>query len=301
MEVVIDTSKVPASNLLDRFSSSTRAAMYMLGSTMAFAIMTALVKALRDFPVGQILFFRCFSALLFPLAYLVVRRQLAVLKTNRFRLHGLRAALGLSAMYCYFSSFVRLPLVEAHAFGRSKAIFIALFALVFLKEKLTRVRMLSVFLGFIGVLIMLNPGSPKLSIGVAFALGGAIFAALAMTCVSMLTRTEHPLAVVVYFMGFGSVAAFSLSYHDWLPMDWFQLLRLFATGFFGVMGQVFLVLAYRTSDASYVGPFDYLELVWASVLGFFIWQELPTLLLIIGISIVVASQVMLHRYERRKS
>lgn len=277
----------------------TLAALYMIACTFSFAIMTALVKGLKHYPTEQILFFRCFAALMFPLVYILLKRKYQVLKTNFLLLHILRCAFGISAMYCYFSGFVRLPLVEAHAFGRSKALFIALFAMLLLKEKLTKARIIAVLLGFFGILVMLNPGAPQISTGIVFVLCGAMFAALAMMCVSVLTRTEHPLTIVIYFMAFGSLLTFCFGYSHWKSMALPDLLLLCSTGFVGVLGQIFMVLAYKTADASYVGPFDYIELVWASLIGFLVWSELPTFLLVVGMVIVIGSQLYLHQQERK--
>lgn len=275
-----------------------KALIYILLSNLSFALMSITVKDLKYIPITQVTFFRCFIALLIALIFLKFKDRINELKTRNIRLHVIRAFFGFSAMLFVFKSYQIIEIAKAQAFVKTHAFFISFFGIFLLKENFSSAKIIALFLGFLGIIIMLDPGAPSLEYGVLIALVGSILGALAITTVKVLSKYEQPLVIVTYFMFFGSIASLSFYPDTWITPKSFELIKLLTTGIFGILGQIFLVTAYKYGDASFLGPYAYSELLWATLLGFFIWGEIPTSMLVLGISLIITSQIYLYRKER---
>ncbi len=277
-----------------------RGIVMMVTAVFLFTCMDAVVKWVgQTYPVGQIVFFRNLFAFL-PILYFVGRTGgVAVLRTRQLGGHALRGLVGVAAMACFFGAYTLLPLGDAVAIGMSGPIFMTALSVPLLGESVGVRRWSAVVVGCAGVLLMPRPGAGALAPGALLALSGAVFYALAMILIRKLSRTEHPTTIVFYFTVFATLAgAASLPFGQWVtPATLFDLGLLIAIGLIGGFAQFAMTHAFRLAPVAIVAPFDYLALVFAMMLGYAIWDDLPDAWILSGAAVVVASGLYILRRE----
>ena len=266
--------------------------------------MASLIKATADHvPAGQAVFFRSFFAIPVIFAWLWMRGDLrtGLTVTSRLR-HFWRGLVGTAAMGLGFAGLGLLPLPEVTAIGYAAPLLVVVFAAMFLNEEVRAFRLFAVALGMVGVTIVLAPRLTLLSgpdvettaaLGAMLVLMGAVCAALAQIYVRKMVQTEQTSAIVFYF----SLTATGLSLLT-IPFGWvmplpFEAFLLVIAGLLGGLGQIFLTSAYRFADASVVAPFDYASMLFAILIGYFIFDEVPTLQMLAGAALVIFAGVMI--------
>ncbi len=285
-----------------------RGIMFKVLSVFMFMGMASLIKAASaDVPPGQAVFFRSFFALPIILGWLAIRGELRHgWKTNNPLGHFWRGLVGTSAMGLGFTGLGLLPLPEVTAIGYAAPLLVVVFAAMFLNEDVRAFRLSAVALGMVGVLIVL---SPRLSVGASLnvsetlgavvVLMGAVLAALAQVFVRKLVATEGTAAIVFWFTITSSVMALFTLPWGWVVPGWSVAAMLIMAGLLGGIGQIFLTSSYRFADASLVAPFDYTSMILALVIGYFIFDEVPTGTMLLGAGIVIAAGVLIIWRERR--
>lgn len=251
----------------------------------------------RGVPVFEIVFFRNAFAFV-PLGLYIWRTSgVSVLKTKRPFGHLHRATVGLIGMCCSFFALQRLALTEATAFTFAAPLFMTALSAMMLREFVGWHRWGAVLVGFVGVLIMVRPEPGHMNVvGVAFALTAALGSALAMVQIRQIAVTEKGATIVFYFTLAGTVLGLAVSAFDWVTPDPMTLAVLIVGGLVGGVGQLFLTEAIRVAPVGVVAPFDYSQLIWATILGFLIWGELPQAATLAGALVVAASGLyILHR------
>ena len=286
-----------------------RGIAFKLGSVLVFIVMSSMIKATaQHVPAGQAVFFRSFFAIPVIVAWLALRRELAIgFRTANPLGHVWRGFAGTCAMGLGFAGLGYLPLPEVTAIGYAAPLLTVVFAAMFLGEDVRLFRLSCVALGMIGVLIVLSPRLTVLdggaghaeAFGAMLVLGGAVFAALAQVFVRKLVQTEKTPAIVFYF----SVTATVLSLTT-LPFGWvwpapLELALLVSAGLLGGVGQILLTSSYREADASLVAPFDYASMLFALAIGWFIFSEMPTLTMLMGATIIITAGILIIWRERR--
>jgi drug/metabolite transporter (DMT)-like permease len=286
-----------------------RGIFYKLCSVVTFIVMTSLIKATADHvPPGQAVFFRSLLAMPVILIWLVMRGELrSGLRTKAPMGHVWRGVVGTLAMGLGFAGLGYLPLPEVTAIGYAAPLLVVIFAAMFLGEQVRLFRISAVAMGLIGVLIVLSPrltvlpgvGDDTATLGAMLVLGGAVFSALAQVFVRKLVLTEKTSAIVFYF----SLTATLLSLVT-LPFGWVvpaptETALLVLAGLLGGVGQILLTSSYREADVSVVAPFDYASMLFALAIGYWVFDEVPTLTMLIGASIVVTAGVLIIWRERR--
>jgi drug/metabolite transporter (DMT)-like permease len=251
----------------------------------------------RGIPVFEIIFFRNAFAFV-PLGLYIWRTSgLSVLRTQRPLGHLHRSAVGLFGMICGFSALQHLALTQATAFTFAAPLFMTALSALMLKEFVGWRRWAAVVVGFVGVLIMVRPEPGHMNVvGVSFALAAAVGSALAMVQIRQIAVTEKGPTIVFYFTLAGTVLGLAVSLFDWVTPDPVTLCVLTVGGLVGGVGQLFLTEAIRVAPVGVVAPFDYSQLIWATILGYLIWGELPRAATIAGALVVAASGIyILHR------
>src|SRR5579859_3550214 len=255
----------------------------------------------RGIPVFELVFFRNAFAFL-PLGLYIWRTTgFSVLKTQRPWGHLTRSVAGLVGMCCSFSAVQRLALTEATAFTFAAPLFMTALSALMLREAVGRHRWGAVLVGFAGVLIMVRPQPGHMNLtGVAFALTAAVGSALAMVQIRQISVTEKGATIVFYFTLAGTLLGLGVSLFDWVTPDPATLAALIFSGLIGGVGQLFLTEAIRVAPVGVVAPFDYTQLIWATILGYLVWGELPQPVTLAGAAVVAASGLyILHRELRR--
>ncbi len=279
-----------------------------LAAVFCFSLMAALIKATSgDVPPGEAVFFRSFFAIPVILVWLAMRGQLrhGLIAKNPMG-HVSRGVLGTLAMGMTFAGLGMLPLPEVTAIGYATPIFTVILAALMLGERIRLVRISAVLLGLVGVLIMVWP---RLSGGVSMqdtATFGAILILLATMARAMvqihirkLVQTEHTAAIVFYFSATATVLSLLSLPFGWVVPPANIVLLLVLSGVLGGVAQILVTSSFRFGAASMLAPVDYASMLFAILIGYVWFGELPTLVMLIGAALVIAGNVMVIWRERQ--
>lgn len=277
-------------------------------SVLVFIAMSTVIKLLAErIPPGETVFFRSFFAIPVILAWLLWRRELAVgLKVRQPMGHVWRGVAGTLAMGLGFAGLAFLPLPEVTALGYAAPLLTVIFAAMFLGEEVRAFRLTAVALGLIGVLIVLWPrlGSFEgrdtgATLGAMLVIMGATFAALAQVFIRKMVATERTSAIVFWFSVTSTVLSLISVPFGWVIPTPFEASLLISCGILGGIGQILLTSSYRFADASIVAPFDYVSMLFALGIGYWMFAEVPTLWMLGGAGLIIAAGVMIIWRERR--
>lgn len=266
-----------------------------------FTVMMAIIKETSaEVPTGQQVFFRAFFALLVIIGWLIARGDFpAGLRTQNLGGHLTRGLAGVTAMSTRFFALgvISFPMVTALSF--TTPLILTVLAALMLGEIVRAFRLTTVALGFVGVLVVLWPtleldattGMEK--IGIAAILASAGLAALAQIYVRKLVATEGTAQIVFYLsLTITLLSLFTFPFGWVMPSPYALCLLVFA-GLIGGLGQICLTAAYRNAPASVVAPFDYTSMLLALAIGYVWFAELPTIWTLVGVSIIIASGVVI--------
>jgi drug/metabolite transporter (DMT)-like permease len=267
---------------------------YMVAATILFAASSAASKWLvATYPVGEVLFTRTAVSLITCALFILPRTGFAVFHTQRLSHHVMRSvSQGFSQTFLLIA-FSLMPLAGAIAINFSSPLFATLVSALLLKEAVGKARWAALLVGFCGVLIVTNPGADSFQIGALFALANAVLYGSVTAAVRGMTATESAETLTLYQLTL-LTAFFTLL----LPLGWVtptpaDAVWIVFNGASNAVGQYWWTRALHLAPASAVAPFYYLSLIWASVLGFAVWDEIPTISLIVGSAVVVASGLFL--------
>jgi len=290
--------------------TNTKGILLKVISVGFFVLMAALIKeSSKMVPAGEAVFFRSFFALPIIFGWLWLSGHMASgLKVVSFFDHFWRGLVGTLAMAFMFLGLGLLPLSEVTAISYSAPILTVVFAAAMLREKVRLIRFAAVFMGFIGVLIILYPRLSVISLeqkfsfearGALYVLLGATFMALAHIFIRKLTKTETASAIVFYFTISSCFWSALTVPFGWVIPNMFTFGILLLAGLLGGFGQIFLTTAYKYSEASMVAPFEYISILFAIVLGYFVFGELPTLTVLVGSLVVISAGILIIWREHR--
>jgi drug/metabolite transporter (DMT)-like permease len=281
-----------------------------LVSALSFTLMSTTIKHVgQEFPTGQIVFFRSFFALVPLILWLSLRGEFpAAVRTRNVVGHLRRGLIGSGGMFFGFTALGLLPLTDAIAIGYAAPLITVVLASIFLKETVRLYRWSAVAIGLAGVLIMLAPhlgqGSANLSAGTQAT--GALFALLGATCaagatieVRRLLESETTGAIVFYFSILTTLFGLATIMLGWRQPSWTEAGLLAMAGILGGIGQILMTQSFRYADASLIAPFEYATMIFAVVLGILVFDQWPTLAVLLGGSIVAASGVFVVWRERQ--
>lgn len=277
------------------------AALFVILAGFMFACMGACIKLLSgELSNEVIVFFRNLFGLL-VLIPVLFKYGLDNLKTGKIQFHLLRSLAGLAAMYTFFYGIRHIPLAESVLLSYTTPLFAPLIAYFWLKEKLTA-RLISIILvGFVGVVLIIQPDVDHLTLAALIALSSGFFAALAMATIRRMSDTE-PTTRIVFYYGVicTSGSAIPLIFVDVWP-DLSQFIILVLIGLFATAGQMSLTRGYGKASVAEVGPFMFSAVVFSTVLALVFWNEIPDYLSTTGIIIVIAAGSMVLMQGRTKS
>ena len=279
-----------------------RGILCMIGATVLFAISSAAAKwQVAIYPVGEVMFFRSFSSLVFCAPFILPITGLSVFYTRRPRDHIARGLSQSISQTCTVLAFSLMPLAGAIAINFSAPIWSALLSVIWLKEHAGPARWAALGAGFLGVLIVANPGFDSLTLGALFALANAVMYGSVTVAVRGMTATESTHTLLMWQLT--TIAVF----HSFLLLFGFQwptaadASMLVGSGLANALAQYFWTQALRLAPTAAVSPFYYFLLVWALVIGFAVWGDVPTAGLLIGAGIVVGSGLLLLWHEAKSS
>jgi drug/metabolite transporter (DMT)-like permease len=271
--------------------------LYMFLSICGFSLMDIIVKWSVDYPIGQILFFRGFFGIVFYFFIIPKNRIHNFYLTKRPGLHLLRSISGLIAIVAIFIALRELPLATVVSISFAAPVFTTIFSIFLLSERVGIYRWLAVIVGFIGILIITEPGISELNIYYIFPIIFCLGLSYVAITLRQLSTTEPVWLISLFF----SIAITLLSLFT-IPFGWampslnhFMILSLI--GIFGGVSNLWLSQSYKYSEVSLVTPLKYLTLVFAIIFGYFIWDEIPTIKTLIGSFLVIISTLIIFRRE----
>jgi len=275
------------------------ALLYMIAATLLFACTSAISKWLvATYPIGEVLFTRTGIALIVCAAFVLPQTGLSVFRTARLRHHALRCISQACSQCFLLIAFSMMPLAGATAINFSAPLFATLASALLLKESVGPARWTALIAGFIGVLIVVQPGGDTLQVGALFALANAVLYGSVTVGVRSMTATESTQTLTIYqllLLTLLFALLLPLGFVWPAPVDGAWMLF---NGVFIAIGQYWWTRALHLAPASAVAPFLYLSLIWASILGFLIWGEVPTIAVAVGSAIVVACGLYLLWHEK---
>ena len=277
------------------------AILYMVGSGIVFSGSSAASKWLVEtYPVGEVLFTRGFIGLLACSLFVLPTVGFAVFRTSRPGAHLIRGVSQTSSQSLLLLAFSLMPLASATAINFSSPLFATLASVFFLKERVGAARATVLGVGFLGVLIVTWPGADTFQLGALFALANAVLFGTVTAGVRGMTATESAATLTMYQLTILSfIFALTLPFAFVMP-NWSDAGLLLINGVGNGLAQYWWTRALHMAPTSAVVPFHYLSLVWAVLLGFAIWGEVPTVSLFIGSAIVVGSGLFLLWRETRR-
>lgn len=281
-----------------------RGAVFAIAAAAAFATMSATIKfASAELPNAMVVFLRNAFGLLM-LAPWLLRPGLRGLATRRPLAHLLRAAIGLSAMYCFFYAIPRLNLANAVLLNYSQPLFIPFIAWLWVRERPPTRLFPAVVIGFVGVAFILKPDAGMVSFPGLVGLASGLLAATAMVAIRRMADTEPTTRIVFYFTVFGALISAVPAAVVWRTPSAAAWLAMLGAGAFATAGQLLLTRAYTLAPAAHVGSLIYAAVVFAATLGWLLWEEVPdaldaagTLLVILAGTIVVFARSRSARRE----
>lgn len=275
-----------------------RAAALMLASTMCFGAMALTIKiAAHDLSSFEIAFFRNAFGLLVLVPILLASG--APLRTRQLPRYLLRSAIGIGSMLCGFWAITHLPLAQAISLSYSTPLFVTIAAIIWLGERVRKRRWAAVIAGFIGVLVVVRPGTSGFSAGSLIALLAAVLAAIVAIQIKQLSRIDAPDTIVFYTYLFWAPMSLlaALPVWHWPPGTcWIWLV---ATGVFGTVAQLLWTRALRLGDVSALQPISFMQLPMVAVAGYYLFNEALDRWTVIGALIIfIANAYIAHRETR---
>ena len=291
--------------------SPAKSIFFKLISAIMFAAMSALVRDLGLVaPVGQMVFFRsAFAIVPVVLIYAIRGELMSAVRTKRpFGQLG-RGTLSTFGMFTNFGALTRLPMADVTAISFASPLITVALAALILKERVRIYRWSAVAVGFVGVIVMLIPqfdvhhyaalGADVAAFGALLAVGSAISNAATVIQTRRLTQSETTPCIVFYFSLICTIAGALTLPFAWHTPTNVELIELIATGFLGGVAHIFLTESYRHASASVVAPFDYTSMLWALLIGWWVFGELPAALVYVGGVIVAAAGLFVIWRERQ--
>ena len=281
--------------------ATTRGIILMIASSMLFSIMHTAVRYLSaELHPVQIVFFRNLFGMIVFLP-LVMRSGLTFFKTTKLPLHLLRAALNVCAMIAFFMALSMTPLARVNGLAFSAPLFTAVLSVILLGERFRLRRWSAIACGFIGTLIILRPGFAPIDLGSWLTLISAALWGMTMIVIRILGRTESSLTTTAYMITLLSLLSFVPALYVWQWPQQTAWMILLLIGVTGTAAQIALAEALKTAETTVVLPFDFLKIVWAAMLGFVLFAEVPTAYTWTGAAIIFASSFYVAYREQRLS
>lgn len=283
----------------DALPGNFRGALWALLAALMFSGMQVSIKiAGQNLPVWEILVLRSIIALCFIIPA-IYRIGFHTLRTSRPKTHLLRALLGFGGISTLVISLQHLELGVVATLGFTNTLFVVLFAAIFLGERILRDRTIATVVGFIGVVICMRPGPEGFNEWTLVMLLSALFAAGVSTSVKSLTRTERPTTILFYSYVTIMLLALGPALYTWQPLTLADAGTVALMACFATAGQTCMVMSLRAGEAVAIAPFGYTRILYAMLLGFFIFGELPAWTTLLGAAVIVASTLYIAIRERR--
>ncbi len=276
-------------------------AVYMILSVLFFSFMDILIKVTDEYDVGQIMFFRALFGLI-PIFFLIPKNRIKnFYKTKNIKLHFFRSFFGAIAMAAIFIGLRNLQLAEVTALAFSGPLWVVLFSMFFLSEKIRLKRWIAVGLGFIGVIIISKPGFDNLNFYYIYPMIFCIgFAGVSILIRKLTLAGESVWLIAFYFSlvsGLGGLLTIPLGL--WKMPNTYDFILLILIGLLGGIANLLLTQSYKLAEVTLTTPLKYLSLVIAIIFGFYFFEEIPSIHTLSGAALIVVSSAIIFIRENQ--
>tara|TARA_B100002051_G_scaffold257574_1_gene275087 strand:+ start:377 stop:1258 length:882 start_codon:yes stop_codon:yes gene_type:complete len=279
------------------FSKNQLGFLYMFISVCAFSLMDLIVKWSEQYPLGEVLFFRGFFGIM-PLLFLIPPERFKnFYYTKRAGLHFLRCISGLIALISIFIALRSLPLATVVSITFAAPIFTTMLSIIFLSEKVGFYRWLAVLVGFIGIIIISEPGFSSLNFYYIYPIIFCLGLSYVAIAIRQLSKTEPVWLISLNFSILITLAGITTIPFGWIMPSIKDLFLLSSVGILGGFANLWLSQSYKYSEVSLVSPLKYLALIFGIFFGYIIWNEIPTMKTLLGASLVIISSIIIFRRE----
>lgn len=283
----------------NKTSNKTKGILCIILSAFCFAFMSTFVKLSGDLPSMQKSFFRNAVALIFSTVMLMRTEEKFRFNKSNLPYLFMRAFFGTVGLICNFYAIDKLVLADASILNKLSPFFAIIFSYLILKEKVSFIQGAAVVIAFIGAIFIIKPTGINFNIGSVAGFIGGMGAGIAYTMVRILSkRGERGPFIVFFFSAFSCLATLPFMIIDFHPMAWWQLLSLIGAGLAATGGQFSITAAYSYSPAKEISVYDYTNTIFAAILGFIFFGELPDVLSIIGYIIIISVGIIMFLYNR---
>lgn len=281
-------------------SANARGAIWVSLGTVFAAITDLLVKTLGPsvHPV-EMSFFRYFIGCLILIPLFVRVSRVSGLRTRRFGLHGFRALLSVAGQVLVYYAVTQMMLADVTALAFSRMLFTTLLAALLLREAVTRRRWAATFAGFVGVMIILRPGAAVIDQAALAALAAAVLFSFGLIIVPKLATTEPPDRIVFYYNVLGALLLIIPVAFIWKAPSAGELVLLLAVGLATSISMVCFIRGFAIGETSVVAPMEYVRLIYAAIIGYVFFTEVPDVWTVVGAAVIVASTLYIARRETR--
>ncbi len=257
-----------------------------------FSLHDALIKTVSDVPVFQVVFFVVLFSFVPFVFMLGLSAQKKSLRPRMPGLVALRCAFTVGSLLCVFYAFSVLPMTQVYAVLFSAPAIITLLSIPVLGERVKLIRWIAILLGMVGIIVVLRPGSSPLSLGHATAIAAAVCVACSAVVTRKIGSREHSATLLLYPMLCNVVVSGALVCFVYQPMSGKALATMAAIGLISVLAQAIMIAAYRSTQAQFVAPMQYSQMLWAVVYGMFVFNEPIDNMAIYGSIIIVFSGLL---------
>jgi drug/metabolite transporter (DMT)-like permease len=279
------------------------AVLLVCAATLCFATLDSLIKYLSQlYPVSMLVWARWSVQTLVILLWLAPQVGWGLLRTQNLTAQLFRGAILVSSSLCFMSALKILPLAEATALNYSTPALVTIMAVVFLDEKMTPIRVLFVLAGLAGMLLIVRPGSSLFQGAALFAIGAAWFYAMFQVVTRKLAHEDW--RTLMFYPALFGTAAMSLvvPFVDWPDsVKWEHAAIIVATGLIGTLGHYLFLRAFQLASASAITPFTYMQLLWATLIGWVAFGSFPDFWTLVGMAIIAGSGLLITLHEQRKA
>ncbi|MBT7732526.1 MAG: DMT family transporter [Rhodospirillaceae bacterium] len=271
----------------------------MMGGALALTINDGMAKYLTEtYPVGQVMAIRGTSILVLLAVFILVSRNRITVKINSWRNNLYRGLAMTGSTFCFITGLSLLPIADAIAIAFAAPLLTTILAVFFLKERVGWHRWVAIFFGFVGVIIIVQPTGDAFKLAALAPLGAAFFGAIRDVITRKITNSESSLTILIT-----SMFLITLSGYATYPLGWSEIQIKHLWLFLGSsvlvgLAQYLMIEAFRLGEVGLISPFKYSSLIWAIIIGFVVWGDIPNYLVLIGSVVVVLSGIYLLRGER---
>ena len=286
----------------DGLSGNARGSIWFLGSAVLFAVMASLIKSVgQRLPVVEILFFRQLFVVVL-ISPVIAREFPTIFNSNHRHLHAARVLCSIVAMTTGFTAIVHMPIAEVTTISFARSLFTTILAVIILREVVGIRRWSATAVGFIGVMIVLQPSGEGIDSYAILAVISAFFVAFIMILTRIISQHDRPATIMSYQSIALTLLLAGPAWYFWVEPTWFELALMVSLGGLMSMVQYTTIQSFKNGEAVALAPMEYSRLLFVSVIGYFVFSEVPTVWTWVGAAIIAASTIYtMHRNAEKKS